>query len=111
MAVSDGLVARRCAGREAAAADFAPGTTNLVQAAWLPGIGCPTDAEIAVSNATGTGIDHKEPFTELACPSGDPNDAKNEGLLLAKTGPTNNFASAGAELKGCARHGRYRAGV
>ena len=37
-------------------------------------------------------------FSDGACPMGDPNDQHNEGLLLVKTGPTANFASATAEL-------------
>jgi hypothetical protein len=59
---------------------FDPGHTYLVQAAWLSGIGCPTGSD-------------------SACPTGDPHDQHNEGLLLAKTGSTANNASAGAELK------------
>jgi hypothetical protein len=79
--------------------DFDPGHTNLVEAGWLDGLGCPTGASVAISNATGTGIDHFEGFTDAACLMGDPKDKKNEGLLLVKTGPTNNFAAATAELK------------
>src|SRR5438477_8284742 len=79
--------------------DFDPGHTNLVEAGWLDGLGCPTNATIAISNPTGTGIDHFEGFTDQACPFGDMKDKKNEGLLLVKTGPSNNFAAAVAELK------------
>ena len=79
--------------------DFDPGHTNLVEAGWLDGLGCPTNAMIAISNSTGTGIDHFEGLTDLACPTGDAKDKKNEGLLLVKTGPSNNFAAAVAELK------------
>ena len=32
--------------------EFDPGKTNLVQAAWLNGIGCPTNATIALPNAS-----------------------------------------------------------
>jgi hypothetical protein len=77
---------------------FDPGKTNLVQATWLSGIGCPTNATVAISNATGTGIDHFELYTDAACPTGDSNDQRNQGLLLVKTGPTDNFAAATAEL-------------
>ena len=38
------------------------------------------------------------PYADTGCPSGDAKDQHIEGLLLAKTGPTGNFASAGAEL-------------
>ena len=79
--------------------DFDPGHTNLVEAGWLDGLGCPTNASIAISNTSGTGIDHFEIFTDPACTTGDLKDKKNEGLLLVKTGPTNNFAAATAELK------------
>jgi hypothetical protein len=78
---------------------FDPGRTYLVQATWLHGIGCPTNAFIAIPNADFTGVAGTAPYTSPACPTGDPGDQRNEGLLLAKTGPTNNFASAIAELK------------
>ena len=39
-------------------ADFDPGKTYLVQSTWLSGIGCPTNAKIAVPNTSFTGIDH-----------------------------------------------------
>ncbi len=38
------------------------------------------------------------PFADSACLTGDSSDHHNEGLLLVKTGPTNNFAAATAEL-------------
>jgi hypothetical protein len=78
--------------------EFDPAQTNLVQAAWLNGIGCPTNAFIGLPNPTFTGVDSTMPFTDTACPTGDPNDQRNQGLLLAKTGPTTSFASATAEL-------------
>jgi len=75
--------------------EFDPAHTNLVQAAWLNGIGCPTAASITFDGST------TNPFTDPACPVGmaDPKDQHNEGLLLVKTGPTANFAAAVAELK------------
>ena len=78
--------------------EFDPAHTYLVQAAWLHGIGCPTNAITAVPNSTFTGVAGTAPYTDMACPDGDSNDQHNEGLLLAKTGPTSNFASATAEL-------------
>jgi hypothetical protein len=74
--------------------EFDPAHSFLVQAAWLEGIGCPTNASYAVYPSTNA--DH--PYT--ACPTGDTKDKHNEGLLLAKTGPTENNASATADLKG-----------
>lgn len=75
--------------------EFDPGKTFLVQAEWLAGIGCPTNARQALF-PSGYGPNYTDP----ACPTGDPRDRKNEGLLLAKTGPTTNFASAVADIKG-----------
>ena len=79
-------------------ADFDPGKTYLVQSAWLSGLGCPTNAFIALPNSSFTGVGGTEPFTDPACTTGDLSDQHNEGLLLVKTGPTNNFAAATAEL-------------
>ena len=73
--------------------DFDPFHTSLVRARWLRGIGCPTNA------TTNDGVT-SAPFTDPGCPSGAAKDPRNEGLLLVKTGPTTNFASAGAEVKG-----------
>ena len=74
--------------RSATPAEFDPSHTQLVQSAWLEGIGCPTAATLS----DGT------PYADPACPTGDDRDSKNEGLLLAKTGPTPNVASAIAVL-------------
>jgi hypothetical protein len=74
--------------------EFDPAHSFLVQAAWLGGIGCPTNAGYANYPATDVNA------TYTACPTGDTKDKHNEGLLLAKTGPTNNNASATADLKG-----------
>jgi hypothetical protein len=78
--------------------EFDPAHTDLVQAAWLNAIGCPTDAFIAIPDPTFTEVADTAPFTDEACATGDPRDQHNEGLLLVKTGPTANFASATAEL-------------
>jgi hypothetical protein len=60
--------------------EFDPDHTQLVQAAWLAGTGCPP--------------------SDSACAAySDSDDQHNEGLLLAKTGPTSNNAAAIAELK------------
>jgi hypothetical protein len=77
---------------------FDPGKTNLVQATWLSGIGCVTSGFIATPNASFTGVGGTAPYMDVACPGGDSNDKRNQGLLLVKTGPTNNFAAATAEL-------------
>jgi hypothetical protein len=78
------------------AREFDPAKTFLVQSQWLDGIGCPTGADVATFPATSpTGT-----YTDPACTTGDSKDTRNEGLLLAKTGPTTNNASAVADLKG-----------
>ncbi len=74
--------------------EFDPARTFLVQAEWSTGIGCPTNARISTDGTT------TSTYTDTACPTGDGSDKKNEGLLLAKTGPTGNFAAAVAEIKG-----------
>ena len=78
--------------------EFDPAHTHLVNATWIEGTGCPTNATIANPNADFTGVASTSTYTDPACPTGDAKDKKNEGLLLAKTGPTNNFAEAEAEL-------------
>lgn len=80
---------------QAHARNFDPAHTFLVQSAWLPGIGCPTNA----GTSTNGGKKPDGTYTDPACPTGDSKDKKNQGLLLAKTGPTTNFASATASLK------------
>ncbi len=77
--------------------EYDPGKTFLVQAQWLNGTGCPTSAKTQLYNPDGS----TSPGTlaDTGCPTGDP-DHQNQGLLLAKTGPTANNASAFAELKG-----------
>ena len=74
---------------------YDPAKTHLVQGTWLDGIGCPTGAKVAIYPATTpTGT-----FTAAGCLTGDSSDKTNQGLLLAKTGPLENNASAGAVLK------------
>lgn len=74
---------------------FDPGRSFLVQAAWLDGIGCPTSQTFqnALTNKS-------ETYKDTGCPTGDSGDRRNQGLLLAKTGPTANNAAGQAELKG-----------
>jgi len=76
--------------------EFDPFGTYLVRASWMTGIGCPTGA----TANSGPPANTSTPVTDPACPVGDPKDRRNEGLLLAKTGPTTNFAAAGAKLVG-----------
>ena len=47
--------------------EFDPGKTHLVQAAWLHGTGCPTNATIALPNSTFTGVGGFSTFTDPAC--------------------------------------------
>ena len=80
---------------EVVPAAFDPAGTHLVAAHWIEGIGCPTSASVAISSTSPTGT-----YTDPACATGDDKDKKVEGLLLVKTGPTPNFAAAGADIKG-----------
>jgi hypothetical protein len=81
--------------------EFDPFDTHLVAAQWRRGIGCPTEATTRPFLPPDfTTLGPPTPFTDPACPSGDSKDTRNEGLLLAKTGPTNNDASAGAVING-----------
>jgi hypothetical protein len=83
---------------------FDPLRTELVQSGWLSGIGCPTNARQAIYEPPAyTRIVAAPNYTDPACPTGDPRDRHNEGLLLAKTGPTVNAASAGVVLTGFGR--------
>ena len=79
------------------AGEFDPLKTHLVQGTWVNGIGCPTDARTAAFDG---GIVPGEPYTDPACPTGDRSDKHVRGLLLAKTGPTSNVASAVAQIGG-----------
>jgi len=74
---------------------FDPADTRLVQATWLSGTGCPTQAPVATFPASSP----TDTFTDPACAMGDAKDQHNQGLLLVKTGPTTNNAAALAELK------------
>jgi hypothetical protein len=72
---------------------FDPKDTDLVAARWIDGIGCPTDQKVTFDGKKTVA------FTDAACPTGDSGDRENAGLLLVKTGPTANFAAAGADLR------------
>lgn len=75
--------------------EFDPGRSSLVQASWLAGIGCPTAQPAGqVFQPPTFETTAPESITDPACLTGDPNDKGVEGLLLAKTGPTANNASA-----------------
>jgi hypothetical protein len=76
--------------------EYDPAHTSLVGAGWSDGTGCPTSASVATYPATKpTGT-----YTDPACPTRDSSDHENDGLVLAKTGPTTNNAAAFAEVKG-----------
>ena len=77
------------------ASEFDPAHTFLVQAQWLDGIGCPTNAGVSADGSTITSH-----YTDAACATGDSSDSHNHGLLLVKTGPTPNYAAAQADISG-----------
>ena len=74
--------------------EFDPAKTHLVHASWQDGIGCPTNA-----GTSSDGVNQDGTYSDPACTTGDAQDKQNEGLILAKTGPSANFASAFVELK------------
>ena len=81
--------------------EYDPAHTFLVQAAWLDGIGCPTGARTAMYGPPPNyPITAGPSYTDPACVTGDQSDQRNQGLLLAKTGPTANVAAAVADIKG-----------
>jgi hypothetical protein len=75
------------------AREYDPARTFLVQAEWLDGIGCP-NGRISLDGSTTTA------YVDPACAIADTTDNRNQGLLLAKTGPTANYAAAVADIKG-----------
>jgi hypothetical protein len=80
---------------------FDPFHTRLVNATWLSGIGCPTDATVVLFDSNPPyGLLPPSKYSDPACLTGDSSDHSNQGLLMAKTGPTLNDASAVAELVG-----------
>ena len=80
---------------------FDPFRSNLVNAEWESGTGCPTGVRHREFNPNPP-YELLQPsrYTDPACPSGDKRDQADEGLLLVKTGPTLNDAAAVADLKG-----------
>lgn len=78
--------------------EFDPVKTRLVQGTWVAGIGCPTSIKTATVNPSGK-IVPGDPYTDDACATA-PTDHRVRGLLLAKTGPTSNVASAVARISG-----------
>ena len=80
--------------------EFDPHGTHLVAAQWKGGIGCPLNAYTAPFLPPDFSTVGSDRYTDPACITGDPWDKKVHGLLLVKTGPTNNNASAGATLNG-----------
>jgi hypothetical protein len=79
------------------AREYDPKSTHLVQATWVDGLGCPTRARTATFDAGGNLV-RGPSYTDSACPTGDWRDRHVRGLLLAKTGPTANVASATARV-------------
>lgn len=82
------------------AREFDPAHSFLVQAEWLDGIGCPTSQKIQAFLPPDFSTLGTVTYNDTACPTGDATDSHNQGLLLVKTGPTNNNASAVADIKG-----------
>jgi hypothetical protein len=75
---------------------FDPGDSDLIPSGWVQGTGCPTKQLIAIYPSNSPNGTYMDP----GCPTGDSSDRENEGLVLVKTGPTKNNASAGADIVG-----------
>ena len=78
---------------------FDPAHSNLAQSGWLSGIGCPTSQDIQAFLPPNFDTTGTVTYADAGCPTTDPGDKTNEGLLLAKTGPTNDNAAGTAQLK------------
>ena len=79
---------------------FDPSHSNMVTAAWLGGLGCVTKGHVQAFVPPAFTTTQILPYADATCPTGDSEDSDNQGLLLAKTGPTNNNAAAGARIDG-----------
>ena len=75
--------------------EFDPDGTNIIAARWKTGLGCPSSGVLpaAVTMAPVT-------VSESGCPTTDSRDKHNEGLLVAKSGPTAVNGSAGVTIQG-----------
>lgn len=74
--------------------EFDPFDSNLVESEWINHIGCPTGAKSYSFDGSSTTV------VDEGCPVNGRGDGNVQGLLLAKTGPTTNYAAAGAKLAG-----------
>jgi len=92
-AVAGAVVAATLVFHEAKPGEYDPVHGFLVQAVWQSGIGCPLNARTTIDGST------TAQYTDPACTTGDSKDTKNMGVLLAKTGPTSNFAEPFLTLK------------
>jgi len=79
--------------RSAKPAEYDPGHSELVNAAWLNGAGCPSNARISTDGTSSTA------YPAANCAGGDSGDQHNEGLVFVKSGPTANYAEPYVELK------------
>ena len=78
--------------RAARPAEYDPVHSRLVNASWLEGAGCPSNATITTDGSTST------PYPAANCAGGDTGDQHNEGLVFVKSGPTANYAEPYVEL-------------
>jgi hypothetical protein len=79
--------------RSAKPAEYDPVHSTLVNAAWLEGSGCPSNAIITTDGVSPT------LYPAANCAGGDASDTRNEGLVFVKSGPTANYAEPFVELK------------
>ena len=74
--------------------EFDPDSSNVVAAKWKTGLGCPSTGVVPAAPT------NTPSFSDIGCPTTDARDTHNEGLLLAKSGPTTINASAGVTIQG-----------
>jgi hypothetical protein len=74
---------------------YDPVFTHLAASTWVGGIGCPDGANLSTDGSTVTGTVSEPACGQSTVVAGDPNV---QGLLVAKTGPTGNYAAGVATL-------------
>ena len=76
---------------------YDPAHTFMVSTGWVNGIGCPTNQPYAPYSSSNPNK-ASQTYSDPACPTGDPQDHQNQGLLMNKVGPNDNNAAAQVHL-------------
>ncbi len=77
---------------------YDPAHTFMVSTGWINGIGCPTNQPYAPFSSANPNK-ASQTYTDPACPTGDPKDRQNQGLLMNKVGPDDNNAASQVQLQ------------